>query len=245
MIKQSRIILMDLTRQIVHESWKGNYSMLFENSDEDADIQGPHSFTAYSQQENSVCEALEPYNSSFSIINEQYICYEAEGPVCIVKGAYEILKDGYRHDQHLKAVWQQKGKQSKIIDFDVSEKKEPSVLPELNSINYFVCTESNGIMHMIPKSEIIEVVSNRNYVDLYRKNEKFPYHIRTTLHNFLTELNDERFFIFSRSRIINLQAIDKITEDTLVMINGNEHPISIKSRTEIRSRLRDFANRKP
>lgn len=243
MIKQSRITLMDLTKQIIHESWKGNYSLLFENADQDADIEGPHSYLVYDQYDNPVSKALDLYISSFSILKEQYTCYEAKGPVCIIKGEFEILKDKNRLTQQLKAVWQQKGSDYKIIDFDVTEKTEPKEIKPADSSDYFVRSDTEGTMHMIPKDEIIEVLSDRNYVDLYRKNEKDPYHIRSTLQNFLQELNDERFIIFGRKRIINLQAIDKITEDTLVMVNGNEYPITIKSRTETRALLRNYTNR--
>lgn len=244
MIKQSRITLMDLTKQIIHESWKGNYSLLFENADQDADIEGPHSYLVYDQYDNPLSKALDPYISSFSILKEQYTCYEAKGPVCIIKGEFEILKDKNRLTQQLKAVWQQKGSDYKIIDFDVTEKTAPKEIKPAGSSDYFVRSDTEGTMHMIPKDEIISVESSGNYVDMYTENGAAPFRFRSALRSFVAELDDQRFVLFGRNRIINLQAIDKITANTLIMNNGFEYPISIKHRTEIRSRLRDFANRK-
>ena len=83
-------------------------------------------------------------------------------------------------------------------------------------------------------ADVLYVESEHNYVTIHTAQKKFV--VRTTLQEFLENLDPERFVRIHRSFIVNLDKIEKINTSNII-INGREVPISANYREELMKTL--------
>ncbi len=251
MIKSMRLKAMDLTKRIVNEAWEGKTELLTEYAGESFGLIGLGYDTL--QQDMDAIKDMIAGNRDrypFRLLSQQYECRYSEAQLCVITGTFRLLREKeteiFEARQCMTAVWAQKGANLYLIhihisyvtqDADVRVSEDQTKRKE----SVAVC-DSDGIMYTLELSDILYVQSDRNYVDIITFSGSKKIHVRSTLHHFLKQLDDDRFVLFARNRILNLENLEKVSDDTVIMKNGDEFSISIKSRTVIRKLLRDYYN---
>ncbi len=243
MIQKTVKKTMDRMEIILASGAEGNCMPLLGALSDMALVCGPMSTRTFGRDE-SIAAAQAQYLNTFTIENYQLSCHESKGPLMIVTGEYHIsMKDsGIPSSQYVSAVWRQIVPGNDVVleylDFHlrgdavpVREKRKPKIL----------LTDAGGTTVQTEPEEILYVLSDRNYVSVKLKSGE-EMRIKSTLHGMAEKLGEPQFLLFSRKSIINLDAVQKITKDSVIMTNGMCFRISAKSRSLVRKLLRSYGS---
>ncbi len=241
MIRKTVMETMERMDHIMSSGAAGDCAPLLEALSETALVCGPQSARMFGREE-TIPLFQKPYQDTFILQSHHLYCHESKGPFMIVTGEYHLLmKDSLKEStQYMSAVWRQNDQDNhtvlEYLDVHTRGNEEVRQREEKPSI---LLLDSSGVMVHVKADELLYAASDRNYVNVTLANGEVL-HIKSTLHGLLETLNRPQYYQFSRSYIINLDAVQKITKDTVIMSDGTRFNVTIKGRTILRRAMREY-----
>jgi DNA-binding LytR/AlgR family response regulator len=114
------------------------------------------------------------------------------------------------------------------------------IVETVSNKNVYYITDSLGSITNINLSDVTHCESQRNYINIYNKNDNKPLSIRKTLKSLLEEIDSTKVLQIHKSFVIVMENIHQLKVDKVILINGTELIVSKNYREQVRQKFLEY-----